>query len=84
MAFLNFILLAISTYLTIHAYKTYQNYLIAKRTRLPIVLSPLDPYALPCQLLHPFLQPIFTKLPWKAGTWWCRLMDTTWSWNSDD
>jgi cytochrome P450 len=44
MAFISIILLVISALLLTYPYKLYRNYLIARRTGLPIILSPITPF----------------------------------------
>lgn len=83
MAILAFVLVTIGACLAKHVYSTYKNYVIARLLGLPIIISPLDPYGIPCMISIRILTPIFKRLPFEIGTRWCRVANVTWAWESD-
>jgi cytochrome P450 len=74
MAFIYIILLVISALVFSWPYKLYRNYLIARRTGLSLIISPITPFTLSWHIL-PALFPSFIK-----RQRWYRALDQTCAW----
>ncbi|KAF2195625.1 cytochrome P450 [Zopfia rhizophila CBS 207.26] len=77
------IILAITSFFIRQLYKLYQNYQDARKTGLPVILAPVDPYSFFWQISGNLSVPIVKKLP-ECLTLWCRVSDLSWSWAHGD
>lgn len=59
-----------------HLQSLYENYRLAKRTGLHIILMPLDPYGTTWQLASNIFGPLLRPFEW------CRISFTSWSWSA--